>query len=73
MKRTKWKRPKNLENSVFCKVVIPKVGKWKIDFWQKLPDTICVRKGEKRALSRTLSVLANNFLWPKRSNSGKTI
>ena len=28
---------------------------------------------EKKAFSCTLSVLANNFLGPKKSNSGKTI
>ena len=37
-----------------------------MDFLQKLPDIICVRKGEKRAFSCTLSVLAQNFLGPKQ-------
>ena len=35
-------------------------------FLPKLPDTICVRKGEKkRAFSCTLSVLAKIFFWTK--------
>ena len=37
----------------------------KMDFLQKLPDTICVRKGEKRAFSCTLSVLAKKVFGPK--------
>ena len=47
--------------------------KW-IFFLQKLPDTICVRKGEKkRASSCTLSVLAKDVFGPKQSKPGKTI
>ena len=43
-------------------------------FLQKLPDTICVRKGEeKRAFSCTLSVLAKIFFGPKQCKPGKTI
>ena len=44
-----------------------------MDVWQKLPDTICVKKGEKRAFSCTLSVLAKNFLGPNQCKPGKTI
>ena len=49
---------------------------WKIkkmDLQQKLPDTICVRKGEKRAFSCTLSVLAKIFFGPKQCQAGNTI
>ena len=50
---------------------------WKIkkmDFLQKLPDTICVREGEKRAFSLQLSVLANMiFFGPKQCKARKTI
>ena len=45
-----------------------------MDFLQKLPDTTCVRKGEKRAFSCTLSVLAKNFFFgPKQCRPGNTI
>ena len=45
--KKKWKRPKKpKKNSVF-KVVIQKCEKSKMDFLQKLSDTMCVRKGEK--------------------------
>ena len=43
-----------------------------MDFEQKLPDTICVRKGEKRVFSCTLSVLAK-FFGPNSENQKKTI
>ena len=50
---------------------------WKIkkmDFLQKLADTICVRKGEeKRAFSLQLSVLAKFFFGPKQCEAGNTI
>ena len=40
----------------------------KVDFLQKLADTICVRKGEKkRAFSCTLSVLAKKFFLAQNS------
>ena len=45
----------------------------KMDFYQKLPDTSCVRKGEKRAFSCTLSVLAKHLLGPKTVKPGKPI
>ena len=46
----------------------------KMDFLQKLADTICDRKGEKkRAFSCTLSVLAKKFFGPKQCKPGKTI
>ena len=46
----------------FFKVVIQQCEKSKKGFLAKLTDTICVRKGEKRAFPCTLSVLANVFL-----------
>ena len=42
-------------------------------FSKKLPHTICVRKGEKRAFSCTLSVLAKIFFGPKQCKAGNTI
>ena len=44
-------RPKNRIKIVFFEVVIQKGEriKTKMDLLQKLPDTICVRKGEKNA------------------------
>ena len=42
-------------------------------FLQKLPDTSCVRKGEKSVFSCTLSVLAKNIFGPKQCKPGKTI
>ena len=74
-KKRKWKRPINPIKIVFFEVVMQKCEKSKImDILQKLPDTICVRKGEKkRAFSCTLSVLAQNFLGPKQCKPGKTI
>ena len=44
-----------------------------MDFLQKLPDTICVRKGEKRAFSCTLSVLAKKCFGPKQCKPESTI
>ena len=42
------KGKKTCKNGVFIKVVIQKCEKSEtMDFWQKLPDTICVRKGEE--------------------------
>ena len=38
-----------------------------------MPDTICVRKGEKSAFSLQLSVLAKFVFGPKQCKAGKTI
>ena len=71
-KGRKWRRPKNPIKIVFFKVVIQKCKKSKkMHFLQKLPDTICVRKGEKRAFSCPLSVLAKKCFWPKRVQTKK--
>ena len=65
------KAKKTYKNSFF-KVVIQKCEKAKkMDFLQKLPDTICVRKGEKRAVSCTLSVLAKILLDQNSVNQEK--
>ena len=59
------KAPKPYKNRFF-KMVMQKCEKSKeMDFQQKLADTICVRKGEKRAFSCTLSVLDKNVCWSK--------
>ena len=56
------KAKKPYKNRAFFKVVIQKCEKAKkMDFFlQKLPDTICVRKGEKNAHFR-----AHYLFWPK--------
>ena len=65
-KKKKMEKAKNPYKNRFFKVVMQKCEKSKkMDFLQKLADTICVRKGEKRAFSCTLSVLAKKFFWPK--------
>ena len=46
-KKTKWKRPKNYKTSVFLRWSSKNEKNQKGFFWQKLPDTICVSKGEK--------------------------
>ena len=57
-KKPTWKRAQNPIKIVFFEVVIQKCEKYK-----KLPDTICVRKGEKRAFSCR----------PKQCKPGNTI
>ena len=71
-KNTKWKRPKNPIRICVCQRWSSKneknVQKW--IFLQKLPDTICVRKGRKGEKSAHFrahySVLAKNFGGPKQ-------
>ena len=61
------KGPKTYKKSVLLRCPFKNGKNEKIDFClQKLPDTICVRKGEKRTCSCTLSVLAKTFLGPKQ-------
>ena len=55
-------KAKNPIKIVFLRWSSKNVKNQKNGFLQKLPDTICVRKGEKRAFSCTLSVLAKCFL-----------
>ena len=58
-------KKKTYKNSVCLRWSSKNVKKIKkMDFLQKLPDTICVRKGEKRVFSCTLSVLAKNCFGP---------
>ena len=46
----------------------------KMDFLQKLVDTICVRKGEKtRIFVHTICFGQKNFFGPKQCKPGKTI
>ena len=62
-KEEKKGKAKKTHKNRFFKVVIPKCEKSKkMDFKQKLPDTICVGKEEKRTFSCTLYVLAKFFL-----------
>ena len=70
-KETKWKKAKKPIKLVF-KVVIQKWEKWKNIILAKLPDTICVRKGEKNAQFRAHYLLPI-FFGPKQWKSGKTI
>ena len=58
------KRPTIPIKIEFFKLVIQKRENVIMDVWQALFDTICVRKGEKRAFSCALSVLPY-FLGPK--------
>ena len=67
------KGQKHYINSDF-KVLITKMRKMeKLMFLQKLPDTICVRKGEQPAFSCILSVLAKKCSGPKQPKPGKPI
>ena len=50
----------------FFKVVMQKCEKSKkMDFLQKLPDTICVRKGEKTRIFVHTICFGQKFFWPK--------
>ena len=70
--KKKRKRPQNHIKIVFFNGCHPKMTKM-IFLLQKLPDTICVRKGEKSAFSCTLSVLAKKLFWSKTVKARKTI
>ena len=72
-KKENGKGPKKPIKIGFSRWSCKNVKNQKTDILQKLPDTICVRKGEKRAFSCTLSVLAKNFLGPKQFKPRKTI
>ena len=82
LEREKQKRKKRKEKGKskkpikigFFKVVIQKCEKSKKDFFfRKLADTICVRKGEKRAFSMQLSVLAKIFFGPEQCKARNTV
>ena len=45
----------------------------KIDIWQKLPDTICVRKGEKTRIFVATICFGQIFFGPKQCKAGNTI
>ena len=45
-KKENGKRPKNPIKIVFLRWSSKNVKNQKIDFWQKLPGTICVRQGD---------------------------
>ena len=42
-------------------------------FGKKLPDTICVRKGEKRIFVHTICFVLQKFFWTQTGKPGKTI
>ena len=68
------KKAKKTYKNSFSEGGHPKMKNKKTIFLQKLPDTICVRKGEqKRAFSCTLSALAKNIFGPKQCKAGKTM
>ena len=70
-KKTKWKKARNPIKIVFLKVVIQK---WKMDIYQNLPDTSCVRKGEKtRMFMHTICFGPKYFLGPKQWKPGSSI
>ena len=67
-KKGKWKRPKNPIKIVFFKVVIQKCEKSKNGFFlQKLPDTICVRKGEKTRIFVHTICFGQKIFWAQNS------
>ena len=53
-------------------MVIQKWENQKKKSLQKLPDTICLRKGKKRIFVHTIC-FGQNFLGPKQWKTGKTI
>ena len=42
-----------------------------MEFWQKLPDTICVRKGEKTRIFVHTICFGQNFFWTKTVQTRK--
>ena len=66
------KTKKPYKNSVF-KVVIQKCEIKKMDFLQKLPDTICGRKGEKTHFRAHYLFWPKDVLAQKNANQKKTI
>ena len=68
------KAKKPYKNSVF-KVVIQECEKSKMDFiLQTLPDTTCVRKGDKtRTFVHTICFGPKNIFGPKQCKPGNTI
>ena len=72
-KKRKWKRPKKpYKNSIFLRWSSKNVKNQKKMDFSKNSLTLFVGKGEKRALSCTLSVLAKVFFGPKQCKAGNT-
>ena len=69
-KKTNGKAKKPIK-IVFFKVVIQKCEKW--TFCKKLPDTICVRKGEKTHIFVHTICFGQNFFGPKQCKPRNTI
>ena len=68
------KAKKPYKNRVFLRWSCKNVKNKKMDFLQKLADTICVRKGEKNAHFRAHYLFwPKNFFGPKQCKPGKTI
>ena len=67
-KQENGKGPKNPIKIVFFKVVIQKCEKSKKRiFSQKLPDTICVRKGEKTRIFVHTICFGQKIFWAQNS------
>ena len=60
------KAKKPYKNSVFLRWSSKNVKNQKMDFFlQKLPDTICVRKGEKTRIFVHTICFGQKIFWPK--------
>ena len=65
-KNENGKSPKNPIKIGFLKVVMQKCEKSKkMDFLQKMHDTICVKKGEKTRIFVHTIFLGQKIFWPK--------
>ena len=70
----KMEKAKNPIKICFLKVVIQKCEKSKkMDFWQNLPETMCVRKGETTHFRAHYLFLAKIFFGPKQCKPRNTI
>ena len=71
--KRKWKKaPKPIKTVLLgCYPKNEKMKKWIFGKNYRLPDTICARKGEKRAFSCTPSVLAKIFFWAQTVKTRK--
>ena len=73
-KKRKWKRPKTLQKKGFLRWSSKNMKNQKKDFFSKnIPDTICVRKGEKTRIFVHTICFGKILFGPKRCKAGKTI
>ena len=71
-KKIKWKRQKKPYKISIFKVVIQKCENSKnMEFLQKLPDTICVRKGEETRIFVHTICFDQRIFWPKTVQTRK--